>query len=208
MCIGLPLFFEVGFVLLIPMALAIAKRAELPILRVGLPMLAGLSIAHGLVPPHPAPTLAVEIFHADPGKTILLAIIVGLPTGLFAGPIFANLAPAWLPPAGSPVNIQAAVATRSESTVGSGKENPPDLASVLATILLPPVLMLGRSIVDLAKPTGPIKQAIDFIGDPITALLIALFFAIGALGFRRGWSAGKALEVVGNSLAPIAAVVF
>jgi GntP family gluconate:H+ symporter len=206
--IGLPLFFEVGFVLLVPIALAIAKRAELPILRVGLPMLAGLSIAHGLVPPHPAPTLAVEIFHADPGKTILLAIIVGLPTGLFAGPIFATLAQAWLHPAGSPVNIQAAVATRSEPTVGSGKENPPDLASVLATILLPPVLMLGRSVVELAKPAGPIKQAIDFIGDPITALLIALFFAIGALGFRRGWSAGKALEVVGNSLAPIAAVVF
>jgi len=119
--IGLPLFFEVGFVLLVPIALVIAKRAELPILRVGLPMLAGLSIAHGLVPPHPAPTLAVEIFHADPGKTILLAIIVGLPTGLCAGPIFATLAQAWLHPAGSPVNIQAAVATRSEPTVGSGK---------------------------------------------------------------------------------------
>jgi len=192
--IGLPLFFEVGFVLLVPIALAIAKRAELPILRVGLPMLAGLSIAHGLVPPHPAPTLAVEIFHADPGKTILLAIIVGLPTGLFAGPIFATLAQAWLHPAGSPVNIQAAVATRSEPTVGSGKENPPDLASVLATILLPPVLMLGRSVVDLAKPAGPIKQAIDFIGDPITALLIALFFCYWRAWFSprlvRGKSAG------------------
>jgi GntP family gluconate:H+ symporter len=68
--------------------------------------------------------------------------------------------------------------------------------------------MLGRSVVELTKPAGPIKQAIDFVGDPITALLIALFFAIGALGFRRGWSAGKALQVVGNSLAPIAAVVF
>ena len=157
-------------------------------------MLAGLSIAHGLVPPHPAPTLAVEIFHADPGKTILLAIIVGLPTGLFAGPIFATLAQAWLHPAGSPVNIQAAVATRSEPTVGSGKENPPDLASVLATILLPPMLMLGRSVVELAKPAGPIKQAIDFIGDPITALLIALFFCYWRAWFSprlvRGKSAG------------------
>jgi gluconate:H+ symporter, GntP family len=73
--IGLPLFFEVGFVLLVPIALAISKRSEMPILRVGLPMLAGLSIAHGLVPPHPAPTLAVQTFHADPGKTILLAIL-------------------------------------------------------------------------------------------------------------------------------------
>jgi GntP family gluconate:H+ symporter len=206
--IGLPLFFEVGFVLLVPIALAIAKKVEMPILRVGLPMLAGLSIAHGLVPPHPAPTLAVETFHADPGKTILLAIIVGLPTGLFAGPIFSRLAQAWLNPAGSPVDIEAAEASLPGSAVGGSKENPPDLPSVLVTILLPPLLMLGRSVVELAKPAGSIKQAIDFVGDPITALLIALCFAIGALGFRRGWSAATALQVVGNSLAPIAAVVF
>jgi H+/gluconate symporter-like permease len=79
---------------------------------------------------------------------------------------------------------------------------------VALLIGLPPVLMLGRSVAELAKPAGVIKQAIDFLGDPITALLVALFFSIAALGFRRGWSAGKALEVVGNSLAPIAAVVF
>jgi GntP family gluconate:H+ symporter len=206
--IGLPLFFEVGFVLLVPIALAIAKRVEMPVLRVGLPMLAGLSIAHGLVPPHPAPTLAVQTFHADPGKTILLAMLVGLPTGLFAGPIFSGLAQNWLRPTGAPVNIEAAEAGLSESTSGSAHPTPPDLTSVLVTILLPPLLMLGRSIAELAKPAGPIKQAIDCLGDPITALLIALFFAIVALGFRRGWSAGKAQEVVGNSLAPIAAVVF
>jgi gluconate:H+ symporter, GntP family len=205
--IGLPLFFEVGFVLLVPIALAIAQRVEMPILRVGLPMLAGLSIAHGLVPPHPAPTLAVQTFHADPGKTILLAIIVGLPTGLFAGPVFSSLAQAWLRPAGHPVNIRASEAAVERGGSGTN-ENPPDLPSVLITILLPPVLMLGRSVAELAKPAGLIKQAIDFVGDPITALLVALFFSIAALGFRRGWSAGKALEVVGNSLAPIAAVVF
>jgi gluconate:H+ symporter, GntP family len=78
------------------------------------------------------------------------------------------------------------------------KENPPPLGSVLITILLPPFLMLGRSVVELAKPVGPMRQAIDFVGDPITALLIALFFAIVMLGLRRGWSAGKAFEVVGN----------
>jgi GntP family gluconate:H+ symporter len=138
-------------------------------------MLAGLSIAHGLVPPHPAPTLAVQTFHADPGKTILLAILVGLPTGLFAGPIFSGLAQDWLRPAGAPVDIEAAEARLSESTSGTHK-GPPDLTSVLVTILLPPVLMLGRSVAELAKPAGAIRQAIDFLGDPITALLIALFF--------------------------------
>jgi gluconate:H+ symporter, GntP family len=124
--IGLPLFFEVGFVLLVPIAIAISKRVEMLILRVGLPMLAGLSIAHGLVPPHPAPTLAVQTFHADPGKTIVLAILVGLPTGLFAGPIFSSLAQDWLRPAGAPVDIEAAEAKLSESTSGTA-HNPPGL---------------------------------------------------------------------------------
>ena len=94
--IGLPLFFEVGFVLLVPLAFVISKRMDTPILRVGLPMLAGLSIAHALVPPHPAPTLAVATFHADAGKTILYAILVGIPTGILAGPVFANFAAGWI----------------------------------------------------------------------------------------------------------------
>ena len=94
--IGLPLFFEVGFVLLVPLAFVISKRMDTPILRVGLPMLAGLSVAHALVPPHPAPTLAVATFHADAGKTILYAILVGIPTGILAGPIFANFAAGWI----------------------------------------------------------------------------------------------------------------
>ena len=68
--IGLPLFFEVGFVLLVPLAFVIAKKMGAPVLSVGLPMLAGLSIAHGMTPPHPAPTLAVATFHADAGRTI------------------------------------------------------------------------------------------------------------------------------------------
>src|ERR1700726_1071445 len=94
--IGLPLFFEVGFVLLVPLAFVISKRMDTPILRVGLPMLAGLSIAHALIPPHPAPTLAVAAFHADAGKTILYAILVGAPTGILAGPVFANFAAGWV----------------------------------------------------------------------------------------------------------------
>ena len=94
--IGLPLFFEVGFVLLVPLAFVISKRMNTPILRVGLPMLAGLSVAHALVPPHPAPTLAVATFHADAGKTILYAILVGIPTGILAGPVFANFAAGWI----------------------------------------------------------------------------------------------------------------
>jgi GntP family gluconate:H+ symporter len=90
--IGLPLFFEVGFVLLVPLAFVMAKKMDVPILSLGLPMLAGLSIAHGMTPPHPAPTLAVATFHADAGKTILYALVIGLPVGLISGPVFASVA--------------------------------------------------------------------------------------------------------------------
>ena len=76
--IGLPLFFEVGFVLLVPIAYALAREMKISIIRVGLPMLAGLSVAHGLVPPHPAPTLAVGSLHAEMGRTIMLAVDVAL----------------------------------------------------------------------------------------------------------------------------------
>ena len=88
--VGLPLFFEVGFVLLVPIAFALAREMQISLIRVGLPMLAGLSVAHGLVPPHPAPTLAVASLHADMGKTIMLAIVLGIPIGLISGPFFAN----------------------------------------------------------------------------------------------------------------------
>jgi GntP family gluconate:H+ symporter len=84
---GLPLFFEVGFVLLIPIAFTVAKRAGVSMLLVGLPMVAGLSVVHGLVPPHPAAMLAVGEYGAQVGKTVFYAIIVGVPTAIIAGPV-------------------------------------------------------------------------------------------------------------------------
>jgi gluconate:H+ symporter, GntP family len=204
--VGLPLFFEVGFVLLVPLAFAISKRMGEPILKVGLPMLAGLSIAHGFVPPHPGPTLAVQIFHADAGKTILYGLLVGLPTGLLAGPVFATLVSPWIHSgsvaafAMEPNNDRAADAARLAKP-------DPSLTSVLITILLPPVLMMGRSLADAFLPESGMKALIDFLGDPITALLLALLFAIVALGLRQGSNLGQVENILGKSLSAIAAVV-
>jgi GntP family gluconate:H+ symporter len=145
--IGLPLFFEVGFVLLVPLAFVISKRMNTPILRVGLPMLAGLSIAHALVPPHPAPTLAVATFHADAGKTILYAILVGIPTGILAGPVFANFAARWVhsgSAAGALFGAAALEPGLEETSRARAQRTPapqPSLSAVLTTILLPPALM-------------------------------------------------------------------
>src|SRR5580698_4395477 len=89
--VGLPVFFEVGFVLLIPIAFNVAKRTGKSLLLIGLPMIAGLSVVHGLIPPHPAAMLAVQAYHADIGKTITFGLIVGVPTAIVAGPLFALL---------------------------------------------------------------------------------------------------------------------
>src|ERR1700678_2165933 len=88
--VGLPVFFEVGFVLLIPIAFTVARRTGTSLVLVGLPMLAGLSVVHALVPPHPAALLAASIYKADVGRTILYALLVGIPSAIIAGPIYAR----------------------------------------------------------------------------------------------------------------------
>src|SRR5580698_7509352 len=89
--VGLPVFFEVGFVLLIPIAFTVAKKTRTSLIMVGLPMVAGLSVVHGLMPPHPAAMLAVTIYNADVGRTIFYALLVGIPTAVVAGPLYAKL---------------------------------------------------------------------------------------------------------------------
>ncbi|RBY83719.1 gluconate transporter [Geodermatophilus sp. TF02-6] len=86
--IGIPLFFEVGVVLLVPIVLLAAQRSRLPVLRVGIPALAGLSVLHGLVPPHPGPLVAIDALGADLGRTLLFGLIVAVPTVILAGPVF------------------------------------------------------------------------------------------------------------------------
>src|SRR5690242_11235574 len=95
--IGLPLFFEVGVVLLVPIVLLVARRTDVGLLRIGIPALAGLSVLHGLVPPHPGPLVAIDALHADLGTTLAFGLIVAIPTVVVAGPLFARLVVRWVP---------------------------------------------------------------------------------------------------------------
>src|ERR1700742_2899890 len=105
--VGLPVFFEVGFVLLIPIAFNVARRTGKSLLLIGLPMVAGLSVVHGLIPPHPAALLAVQAYHADIGRTIVYGLIVGVPTAIVAGPLFALLIHRHIPlPENNPLAAQ------------------------------------------------------------------------------------------------------
>ncbi|MBV9127653.1 MAG: hypothetical protein JO117_06145, partial [Verrucomicrobia bacterium] len=205
--IGLPLFFEVGFVLLVPIAYALAREMKISIIRVGLPMLAGLSVAHGLVPPHPAPTLAVGSLHAEMGKTIMLAIILGIPIGFISGPFFANIAARWVPL--PPPDAFTAQEAEHASAQAPSAARRPSLAAVLFCVLLPVVLMMAKSVVDtnIADKTATIRVVFDFLGDPMMALFWAVLAGLLFLGIGSGATFSKSNQIASTGLGDIAAIL-
>lgn len=199
--VGLPAFFEVGFVLLIPIAFTIARRTRTSLVLVGLPMVAGLSVVHGLVPPHPAAMLAVTIFHADVGRTIFYALLIGVPTAIIAGPIYAKLiAPHIQLPPENPMAAQFA-----EHDAPDANRPLPGFGITLLTILLPVLLMLVGSWAN-ARPTTTVNQALRFIGNDDMALLIGAIFSFITLGRMRGFTRHTILRFSNESLAPTAMI--
>jgi len=116
--VGIPVFFEVGFVLLVPIAFTVAKRTGTNMVFVGIPMVAGLSVVHGLVPPHPAALIAVTAYNADIGRTIAYALIVGVPTAAVAGPLFGRLVARYVVPDEVAVKSTVTVAQTPLSAIG------------------------------------------------------------------------------------------
>ncbi|MDR3360451.1 MAG: GntP family permease, partial [Bifidobacteriaceae bacterium] len=107
--IGLPMFFEVGLVLLIPVILLVARRSKLPLMRIAIPTLAGLSAMHGLVPPHPGPLAALANFpNGNLGTTLMLGVLIAIPTVIISGPLFSILAAKWVP-VGVPESMDALI---------------------------------------------------------------------------------------------------
>ncbi|WP_313252144.1 gluconate:H+ symporter [Stenotrophomonas sp.] len=203
-CIGLPIFFEVGFVLLIPIVLNVARRTGVPLLLVGLPMVAGLSVVHGLVPPHPAAMLAVHAYGADVGRTVFYALLVGLPTAALAGPVFARfVAPRVTLPAHNP--MEAALLDEGHSRIPD--DQLPGFGITLATLLLPVLLMLLGGWADqIATPGSPLNHGLRFIGHSVVALLLATLMSFITLGLLRGFNRDQILKFSQECLAPTAAI--
>ncbi len=203
-CIGLPIFFEVGFVLLVPIALNVARRTGVPLLLVGLPMVAGLSVVHGLVPPHPAAMLAVHAYGADVGRTVFYALLVGLPTAALAGPLFARVvAPRVKLPARNP--MEAALLDEGHGRIPD--EQLPGFGITIATLLLPVALMLLGGWADqIAAPGSPLNHGLRFIGHSVVALLLATLLSFVTLGLLRGFNREQILKFSQECLAPTAAI--
>ncbi|MFE7131654.1 gluconate:H+ symporter [Streptomyces sp. NPDC057638] len=199
--IGLPLFFEVGIVLLIPVVLMVAKRGNYSLMRIGIPALAGLSVMHGLVPPHPGPLVAIDALDANLGITLGLGVLVSIPTVIIAGPVFAKYAARW-------VDIPAPekmIPTRPSEEL----ERRPGFGATVFTVMLPVVLMLTNALVEIIvdDPENPVQKVTDIIGSPMIALLAAVLVGLFTLGRAAGFTKDRISSTVEKSLAPIAGVL-
>lgn len=201
--VGLPVFFEVAFVLLIPIAFTVARRTGKSLILVGLPMVAGISVVHGLVPPHPAALMAVTIFHADIGRTVFFALIVGIPSALIAGPLYAM----WITPhiRLSPNNPIAS--TFVDHSDARELSELPSFPLTLLNILLPVLLMLLGSWANLiASPNTRLNDSLHLLGSADMALLIGVLCSFITLGLMRGMRRETILKFTNDCLAPTAAI--
>jgi GntP family gluconate:H+ symporter len=198
--VGMPVFFQVGFVLLVPLVFTIARRAGMSLVKIGIPLVAGLSVVHGLLPPHPAAMLAVGAYNADLGLTILYGLFIGLPTAALGGPIFATwVAPRIALPAENPVAAQLG---------GDSVREMPGFGISLFTVLIPVLLMLLASAAEVTLASAnPLRSALQFAGHPIVALLLALLLSFWSLGRGRQFTREELLKFCNDCLAPTATIL-
>jgi gluconate:H+ symporter, GntP family len=202
--IGLPMFFEVGLVLLIPVIILVARRSGLSLIRVAIPALAGLSVMHGLVPPHPGPLVAVTTLGANLGLTLALGVLVAIPTVIIAGPLFSKFAARWVD-----VPVPGLFETALDKGLDVRSLKRPSFLVTLSGILLPVVLMLARSIADAVAPGSkqPINATLDFLGTPMIALGLAVIYAMIVFGRGGGMDRAAVSKSLSDSLPPIAGIL-
>ncbi|OIK25329.1 gluconate:H+ symporter [Streptomyces malaysiense] len=199
--IGLPIFFEVGIVLLIPVVLMVAKRGNYSLMRIGIPALAGLSVMHGLIPPHPGPLVAISALHANLGVTLAFGILVAVPTVIVGGPLFSKVAARW-------VDVPAPERMLPQRP-SQELTRRPSFAATLFTILLPVALMLLKALVDIVvdDPANTTQRAFDVVGAPLIALLAAVLVGFFTLGRPAGFSKERLQATVEKGLMPIAGIL-
>ncbi|MEQ8154302.1 MAG: gluconate transporter [Clostridiaceae bacterium] len=196
--VGIALFYEIGFVLLIPLVFTIAASAGLPLLYIGVPMAAALSVTHGFLPPHPGPTAIAGIFKAELGKTLLYGIVLAIPTVLVAGPLFTKFLKKM--EHDIPRNLYNPRIFKEEEMPGFGES--------IFTALVPVLLMAIEAFVNICLPnTSPIVPYVNFLGDPAIALLISVIIAIFTFGLNRGKKITEVMQTVAESISSIAMIL-
>ena len=198
--VGIALFYEIGFVLLIPLVFTIAKEADIPLLEVGIPMAAALSVTHGFLPPHPGPTAISVIFNADIGKTLIYGLIIGIPTVILAGPLLYNTVK----------DIKTDIPEGLHNDKHFTDEEMPSFTSSILTALTPVFLMSISAVGKMMQlpKNAPITHVLNFIGDPSVALTISIIVAFYTFGFARGKTMKEVMETSEKAILTVAMILF
>ncbi len=197
--IGIPLYYNAGFVILVPLVISITKRTGLPLLYIVIPMAASLSTTHCFLPPHPGPVVLVNAFHADMGKTLVYGLSIAIPAVIIAGPLLGS--------------ILKKMATQPVDLFGGGADNSriprPSVASSFFIALLP-VLLISISVVTnllLTDKENLLRKILSFTGDSTIALLIAVLCAIYFFGLKAGQEMNSIMKWVTDAISGIAMIL-
>lgn len=223
--IGLPMFFEIGVVILVPIIVLVAIRTGARLMLIGIPALAGLSILHGLVPPHPGPLTAIALLHADLGYTLIFGLICAVPTLVIAGPLLAQFIVRWVD-VETPEQVRrddggayggAPEAPQTSDDSGdevagdreAGATRTPTFALSVLAIVLPVLLMLVRAVDDVVDKHDVTNDpnVFDFIGEPTIALLVGVLVAMVAVGRPSGMNRGQINNSLGSGLPGVASIM-
>ena len=196
--IGIPLFYGVGFVLLVPLIITISYKYDIPAVYIGLPMLAALSVTHGYLPPHPSPTALVAQYKGDIGVTLFYGFIIAIPAIIIGGPLFATT-----------LKKFTAKPLKAFASSPLPDDELPSLFNSIFTSFLPVILITLATITRLFIPVENIvTKTIISIGDPVIAMCIAVIYALYSLGIKRGKSMKSLMEVIAESVKDIAMILF
>lgn len=193
--VSIPVFFDVGFIILVPLVYALAKETKQSLLKYGIPLLAGLAVTHAFVPPTPGPILVAGYVGADIGKVILFGIIAGIPAAILAGPVWGNII-------GNKIFVNVPEYLNIDDSVTKLEDKDlPGFGTILGLIALPIVLILANTGATAFLPKGDqLRNVLTFIGHPFFALTLAAILAFVVLGRFKGLSNQQVCDVAGSAL--------
>lgn len=196
--VGVTMFYSVGFVILVPLVFTVASATGLSLIGVGLPMLAALSVTHGFLPPHPAPSALSVMFDADIGKTLLYGIILAIPAILISGPLLTRFLP----------KVEAKPLKEFMASKTFNVSELPSLTNSLLTALLP-VLLIGFATIisSFLIVNSTLYDLVNFIGNPVIALLLTLLIGTYTLGVARGKSMDDIMKIYATAASGITMVL-
>ncbi|GGA48271.1 MULTISPECIES: gluconate:H+ symporter [Psychrobacillus] len=197
--VGIALFFETGVVVLIPLVFTIATAAGVPVLYIGMPVIAALITMHGFVPPHPGPTAIASVFDADIGRTLVYGVIIAIPAIIIGGPLFTK----FFKKESLEVEIPKGLFNPKEFT----EDEMPGFATSLITALMPVILIASHVIVVIAAPDSAVMPFFDFIGNANVALLLSVIFAFFTFGLNRGKKMKEVMQSVTDAVSGIAMIL-